>query len=634
MKAYRSWHSTRFGRLALFLGGLRLAVPVLLLTAVALAVGTYLDSKHGAAVAMRLVYGSAWFIALMALVCVSLIFAVITRYPWQRRHVGFMIVHASLITLIIAGFWSLFGRVEGQIRLREGGVADQIELNRQQLQIVELQDGAPVVVDWVDAEASAGKVRLADVGLEIVERWENCTEESYVADGGPEPLRAIELRPAPQMPQTLWIGQASRTGGPQTFSGLTIRVLGPDEVWTPPAAQDETGRYFFVLEGQRHELGGPGDEAFPGWRIEEVKRFKSATVASGGLTEGEGDNPAVEVTISDGRGTLERHIAFEKFPDMPMPAKRLAGDAVSGARLLAGGRAGETLVLGGPINRIHATYIAADGTVQELEQPGPLPWSLEVGDRRITIESDLSRARLARRFVRAPRADEFRPALLVRLAGADSEPSVLPWKSDLPLIESGRNRFLRYGPRVVQLPFTIQLDDFRKVDYPGTDMAMAYESDVHVTLAGQNPKPVTIFMNNPFVHGPWKVYQSGFIGDDISVFSVMKDPGLWLTYLACTTLCIGILVTFYSRAFSAGHPGIAMPFAGKERANASSVSVRELVGGSGSSVRHAGGKAGLGGSDGSNPDPERRPGDAAGHIRPATGGAADRAVEVGSGPRS
>lgn len=635
MKAHRSWHSTWYGEVALFLGGLRLAVPVLAFTAIALAVGTYLDSTQGASVAKRVVYGSPWFIALMLLMCVSLVFAVITRFPWQRRHVGFMIVHASLITLIVAGFWSLFGRVEGQIRLQEGGMANQIELTQHQLQLVEMQDGVPVIVDWVDPEASGDNVRLEDVGIEIVERWGNCDEESYVADGGPEPLRAIELRPAPQMPQTLWVGQSSRAGGPQVLMGLTIRVLGPEETWTPPATRgDETGKYFFMLEGQRYPLGDVGQEAFPGWRVEEVKRFKSAMVGSGGLSEGEGDNPAVDVTITDGRGTVERHTAFEKFPDMPMPAKRLEGDAVSGARLVAGGRSGESLVVGGDMNKIQVTYVGADGDVQELDQAAPLPWSFEVGGRQMTIVNQFSRAHMATRYVEAPPADEFRPAVLVKLAGVDGEPSALPWKSNLPLLESGRSRFLRYGPRIVQLPFSVRLNDFRKMDYPGTEMAMAYESDVHVAVAGQDPKPMTIYMNNPYVHGPWKVYQSGFIGDQISIFSVMKDPGLWLTYLACTTLCIGILVTFYSRAFSAGHPGIAVPFAKKERGNASSVSVRELVGGGVVDVSRSSGKARVDGSDGSDPDPERRAGDAAGHVRAATGGGTDREVEVGSESRS
>ncbi|KAA0213847.1 MAG: hypothetical protein DYG94_11620 [Leptolyngbya sp. PLA3] len=629
MKAHRSWHSTPFGRVARFLGGLRLAIPVLVLTAIALAWGTYLDSSYGASVAMRKVYGSTWFMALMALVCVSLVFAVVTRFPWQRRHVGFITVHASLIALIVAGFWSLFGREEGRVMLTEGEQTAAMETTEQRLELIEMINGVPTVVAAAPAETISRRVRLDNVVVEVTGRWGNIAEEQYVADDGPEPLRAIQLIPAPGARAPMWIAQASRSGGPAPIGGISLRLLGPDETWTPPpGAGDERGRYFFIREGQRYELGEVGSEAFPGWRVENVKRFKSATVGQGGLTEGDGDNPAVDVTIADGKGTVERHMAFEKFPDMVLPGRRLSGDAVSGAHLAAGGNAGQSLVVHGPLDAIKVTYYGADGTVQEVSQQGPLPWKFEIAGREMEIVSQVGRARMARRLVEAPPADEFRPALLIKLAGVEGDSRPLVWKSTMPLIEQGRTRMLRYGPRIVQLPFSVHLKDFRKMDYPGTEMAMAYESDVRIAVPGVADQDLTIFMNNPYEHGPWRVYQSGFIGEDVSIFSVMKDPGLTLTYISCTTLCIGILVTFYGRAFSAGHPGIAMPFAKKEQGHASSVSVAESVG-RGAGRSGAGAKRGLEGADGGDPGAVRRAGDAAGHVRAASGGAVDGTVEVG-----
>ncbi|HHN77590.1 MAG TPA: hypothetical protein ENK11_02810, partial [Phycisphaerales bacterium] len=75
MKPHLDWHHTTLGRFLLFIGGLRFAIPVMILVAVALIIGTFLDAGQGAKVAARLVYGSGWFIALMALVCMSLIAA-------------------------------------------------------------------------------------------------------------------------------------------------------------------------------------------------------------------------------------------------------------------------------------------------------------------------------------------------------------------------------------------------------------------------------------------------------------------------------------------------------------------------------------------------------------------------------
>jgi hypothetical protein len=135
------------------------------------------------------------------------------------------------------------------------------------------------------------------------------------------------------------------------------------------------------------------------------------------------------------------------------------------------------------------------------------------------------------------------------------------WKSMIAAPVNGRNTLIRYGPLVVTLPFSMTLNEFRKTDYPGTEMAMAYESAVAVSGHGDEGFETTISMNKPLVQSGWKVYQSGFSGQTVSIFSVMRDPGLVLTYIACTGLCIGIIITFYGR----GHPGIPAPFARKEK---------------------------------------------------------------------
>jgi cytochrome c biogenesis protein ResB len=188
--------------------------------------------------------------------------------------------------------------------------------------------------------------------------------------------------------------------------------------------------------------------------------------------------------------------------------------------------------------------------------------------RQVTIREHLARAQAGSRFIEAPPAAEHRPALVFRVADA-AEPVIVPWKGSAQLPGSA-DTLITYGPRNVPLPFTVTLTDFRKLDYPGTEMAMAYESDVSVTSPDAADQNFRVFMNNPYAQGPWKVYQSGFIGDDVSVFSVMKDPGLPLTYIGCIALCVGIFITFYSRSLSWGHPGIPIEFGTQENTHAPS----------------------------------------------------------------
>jgi hypothetical protein len=269
----------------------------------------------------------------------------------------------------------------------------------------------------------------------------------------------------------------------------------------------------------------------------------------------------VDVTITDGQGTTERHTAFLNFPDMVMN-KALEGSAKSGARLGASSAAGEpeTLVIYGPSAAPKAAYLAPGSAPRLIDFPGAFPWTIDAGSHKLTILRQFTRAHEFSRFVKAPAAKEHRPALVLRIGDA-TELTVAAWKDLTAIAFDGRTLIARYGPRQIPIPFAITLKDFRKHDYPGTEMAMAYESDVSVTIAGTSDQSVTIWMNHPFVHGPWRVYQSGFVGDNVSIFSVMRDPGLPLTYAAAAFLCLGIVLTFYSRSLSWGHPGIPIDFA-------------------------------------------------------------------------
>src|SRR4029078_3470331 len=153
---------------------------------------------------------------------------------------------------------------------------------------------------------------------------------------------------------------------------------------------------------------------------------------------------------------------------------------------------------------------------------GTFPWAFDVGKRHAAIFRQFTRVRASSRLVRADPAKQSRPALLLRAPGA-RELTVAAWKDLATFPAEGRNLVVRYGPGTVPLPFTVQLNDFRKQDYPGTDMAMSYESDVTAPDPSGGSKPFRIYMNNPYHGSGWKVYQSGFSMEEgeVSIFSVM-----------------------------------------------------------------------------------------------------------------
>ncbi|MCC7518670.1 MAG: hypothetical protein IT578_05745 [Verrucomicrobiae bacterium] len=109
-----------FPQLVRSLGSIELAMLLLGVLAVGCAIATFAESRFDARAAQIWIYDAPWFHAWLLLLCLNLFFATVSRWPWQKRHAGFVITHAGIITLL-AGAWigRAFG-VEGFAELRKG----------------------------------------------------------------------------------------------------------------------------------------------------------------------------------------------------------------------------------------------------------------------------------------------------------------------------------------------------------------------------------------------------------------------------------------------------------------------------------------------------------------------------------
>ena len=101
-------------------------------------------------------------------------------------------------------------------------------------------------------------------------------------------------------------------------------------------------------------------------------------------------------------------------------------------------------------------------------------------------------------------------------------------------------------PRHYQLPFTIQLKDFEKLDHAGTMMARAYSSKVTVT-EGASTEDTKIYMNHPLRRGGYTLYQSSFdqsnpSGVETSIFQVVHNQGRLMPYIAIVVITLGLLI--------------------------------------------------------------------------------------------
>ena len=114
-------------KLFAILASLRLAVILIVLLLVGLAVGTIVETRSGVEEAGRLVYYSYWFLALQGLFAINLAMSLADLFPWTRKRVGFVMVHASLLLILAGAATSYFFKLEGTLSLWEGQSGAVIE---------------------------------------------------------------------------------------------------------------------------------------------------------------------------------------------------------------------------------------------------------------------------------------------------------------------------------------------------------------------------------------------------------------------------------------------------------------------------------------------------------------------------
>ena len=109
---------------------------------------------------------------------------------------------------------------------------------------------------------------------------------------------------------------------------------------------------------------------------------------------------------------------------------------------------------------------------------------------------------------------------------------------------------VRYGSKVLELPFSIKLNDFNADRYPGTKNSYsAFSSDVTVFDSLKGDYNYRIFMNNILDHGGYRFFQSSFDPDEKgTILSVNHDfYGTWITYIGYFLLYFGLLAILFAK---------------------------------------------------------------------------------------
>src|SRR5205809_4080304 len=119
-----------------FFASLKLAVVLLAVQIVAAIAGTIYESSFDAKVARAYVYGASWFNIWLVLLGANLTVSALSRWPWRKHHLAFLITHLGIITLLIG---SLIGRIwgiEGTMTLFKGEPpANRLLVDKHQLRV-------------------------------------------------------------------------------------------------------------------------------------------------------------------------------------------------------------------------------------------------------------------------------------------------------------------------------------------------------------------------------------------------------------------------------------------------------------------------------------------------------------------
>ncbi len=565
-----------------FFASVKLAIPIIVSLMIILAAGTITESLQGPDAAKLLVYDTFWFALVLVLLGINVLAAVLDRIPWKKKHIGFVITHFGIITILVGSFMTKHQMIDGQMPLAEGETGAYVTLSD------------PVVYMLAETTKENLTVRIPKKPLP----WSG-KETLKTPPSWPFKMHLLHYYPKARMSENVVSSEQGPLGVQLTLRSsfvnqqLILREkdpvrsaveLGPAKVvLTDTPIQESKSEskdpvLEFSFEKEKRIVRLPLPDAFPAKTALEgtpytatVTRFlKNAVVHGRELTDeakaGEGDqpwkNPAVELTL-EGNGILENHTVFARFPDFPTAHGMKPSQAGVTVRFrmpdseeAAKGR--ELRLINDPQKGLlyqikNGSQISA-GTVKPGEEV-PTGWM----DMTFRVDNVWPHSKVEKTFEPQPNiseAEDLIPAIEIEITGKEfSGKYWLTSGAKESISAGGESYLLLFGQRRVPLGFKIELKDFQIEHYPGTDKPASFSSDV---VLKDDMRAVVrdshISMNNPLVYRGFHIYQAAYSQNpgepEVSVFAVGRDPGIPVKYAGAIILISGIVTMFSMRRFS------------------------------------------------------------------------------------
>ncbi|MBI4323330.1 MAG: cytochrome c biogenesis protein CcsA [Candidatus Omnitrophica bacterium] len=588
------------GRVLRCLGSLRIAVPLLVAIAAVLAWGTIYEARFGTAAVQRFIYQSWWFQALLAFLALNLALAALERYPWQRKHLPFVLAHVGIICILLGGIIGGRFGIGGQLIIPEGQAERMLQLPQNVLVVHQPNPGTTQVFPtnfettaWIHEPRALFRLPHGDrwITLTVDRYYPDAVAQEAVSGDGTADNPAIQLAISHgDQQEQVWL----LANDPDRF-GMRwgdIHVL-----FVQPASEQELAAFFGAqarpMQARgvvsielpdlqvRREIPVPDDFSRPvaldgtPYTLTFKEYFTDLAITEQGVANrsDQPNNPAVAFTLTGPEG-VEPFLAFALHPDFEamhgrrrkiqahvtythagppsVPPNSIGvlwhADGVLSC-VLTGDRAGDILSGEGVSPRQGGAtegvprHVAACEAGRRYQHPW-LGYAFE-------IVAGYPRARLSTQVTN--RGDEIK-AEAVHVTAQNGEQVAEGWIGLHQAIElslgGAATVRVEYRPAQRELPVTVKLLDFRKTEYPGTQMAASFESDVEVTDPQRGAILMRkISMNNPLRYRGFSFYQSSYAPGppETTILSVRSDPGTPLVYAGFLIVILGVVSMFVLR---------------------------------------------------------------------------------------
>lgn len=123
------------------------AAVLLVLLLVAMACATVFESMHGTEQALAQFYRTWWFRLLLTLLAVNVAAAMVIRYPFSKRQIGFVVTHAGILITLGGALATRYFGVNGQVGVIEGQTVDTFGVPEPTLTMLNRTSGAESTID-------------------------------------------------------------------------------------------------------------------------------------------------------------------------------------------------------------------------------------------------------------------------------------------------------------------------------------------------------------------------------------------------------------------------------------------------------------------------------------------------------